>query len=184
MRSLMQKRFQKLFSLPEWVLVQKAQRGSKEAFGKLYELYVEKIYRYIFFRVNQDKHTAEDITEVVFIRAWEKLHMFRKGSFQAWLYTIARNAVIDHYRSDKPTAMLHENIAEETDHEEKVFLSIEVEKVMKSMQKLTEEQQEIITLKFINDMSNKEIAKILKKKEDAIRALQYRALQALREELS
>ena len=79
---------------------------------------------------------------------------------------------------------MHENIAEEKDHEEQVFLSLEIERVRQAMKKLTEEQQEVLTLKFINDMSYKEIAKILGKREDAVRAMQYRALQALREELA
>lgn len=184
MRSHIHKRFQKLLSLPEWVLVGKAQQGDKEAFGKLYELYVDKIYRYIFFRIGQERQKAEDITEIVFVRVWEKLDTFKTGNFQAWVYAIARNALIDHYRKDKPEAILHENIAEEKDHEEQVFLSLEIERVMQAMKKLTEEQQEVLTLKFINDMSYKEIAKILGKREDAVRAMQYRALQALREELA
>jgi len=179
---LFQHRFQKLFAFPEWVLIHQAQKGNRDAFGKLYELYVEKIYRYIFFRVQQDKHTAEDITEIVFLRAWEKLHLLQTGSFQAWIYTLARHAIVDHFRKHKNTVELHEQIATD-DEEEKIFRSLEMERVMECMKLLTQEQQEILTLKFINDLPNKEIAKILRKREDALRALQYRALQSLREKL-
>src|SRR3990172_3766788 len=81
--------------------VHQAKSGDADAFARLYDAYVERVYRYIFFRVADDQ-TAEDLTSLVFLRVWEHLSRYRlDGSFLAWLYTIARNAVIDHYRTRK-----------------------------------------------------------------------------------
>ena len=178
-------KFQKL-PIAEWLLVQQVKSGNKEAFGTLYSFYLDKIYRYIFFRVNQSTEIAEDLTEVSFVKAWEKIDLYKKegGSFSSWLYTIARNTVIDHFREqNRLTSLPDEQIDDGNDTEEKMLITFELERVQEAMKDLTVEQQEIITLKFINDMSNKEIAVFLGKNEDAIRALQYRALQELRKRL-
>jgi len=175
------KRFQK-FLIPEWILVKQAKLGDREAFGKLYQFYIDKIYRYVFFRVNQEKPLAEDITADIFIKAWEKIEQFTTGSFQAWLYKIARNTVIDFYRQDKKHIVLEEAIVDEkANYEEEIFTKFEIERVKAALCLLTPEQQEIITLKFIEDVSNAQIANILGKREDAIRALQHRAIKALQE---
>jgi len=184
MRALV-KKFQKL-PISEWILIQKVKRGNKEAFGTLYSFYLEKIYRYIFFKVNQEIQLAEDLTEVTFLKAWEKIEQYKQegGTFSSWIYTIARNTVIDHFREHNRLTNLQENHIDETQSmEEKIFDTIEVGRIQEAMQYLTDEQQEIITMKFINDMSNKEIAVILGKKEEAIRAMQYRGLQELRKRL-
>ncbi|MDE2588202.1 MAG: sigma-70 family RNA polymerase sigma factor [Patescibacteria group bacterium] len=178
-------KFQKL-PISEWILVQKVKLGDKEAFGTLYSFYLDKIFRYIFFRVNQQMEVAEDLTEVSFIKAWEKIDLYKKegGSFSSWIYTIARNTVIDYFREhNRLTSLSEDQIDGENNAEEKIMITFEIERVQEAMKYLTVEQQEIITLKFINDMSNKEIAIFLGKKEDAIRALQYRALQELRKRL-
>lgn len=188
MSRLITKGFQTFALLPEWILIQRAKLGEKEAFGKLYELYVDRLYRYCFFRVGNNRELAEDLVQSSFIKAWEKIDTFgkglpagRQGSFQAWLYTITRNTLVDHIRSDKQNVSIDETFADEKQElEEHVHKKMEVEKVMKAVKYLTDEQQELIILKFIEDLSNKEIAKILGKKEDAIRAMQYRALQELR----
>ncbi|MDE2026743.1 MAG: sigma-70 family RNA polymerase sigma factor, partial [Patescibacteria group bacterium] len=126
------------------------------------------------------------LTEVSFIKAWEKIDLYKKegGSFSSWIYTIARNTVIDYFREhNRLTSLSEDQIDGENNAEEKIMITFEIERVQEAMKYLTVEQQEIITLKFINDMSNKEIAIFLGKKEDAIRALQYRALQELRKRL-
>ena len=180
------RRFQKL-SISEWILVQQVKRGDKEAFGALYELYIEKIYRYIFFRVHQHVAVAEDLTEVVFVKAWQKIDMYNKtgGSFSSWLYSIARNTVIDHFRSSarQNVVLTDDHIDEQKNVEHEVYVKFELERIQEALRFLTDEQQEIITFKFVNELSNKEIAKLLNKKEDAIRAMQYRALQELRKRL-
>ena len=184
MRALV-KKFQRL-PISEWILIQKVKQGDKEAFGTLYSFYLDKIFRYIFFRVNQIEPVAEDLTEVSFLKAWEKIEQYKKtgGSFSSWLYTIARNTVIDHFREQNRLSSLPDtHIDDKQNVEETMFITFEIERVQEAMKYLTAEQQEIITLKFINDMSNKEISVFLGKNEDAIRALQYRALQELRKRL-
>ena len=81
----------------EATLVRQAKTGDSDSFGTLYDAYLERIYRFVYFRV-EDQQTAEDITSQVFLKAWENLGRFQIGGtpFLAWLYTIAHNAVIDH----------------------------------------------------------------------------------------
>jgi len=167
-------------------LVHEAQAGDAESFARLYDAYMERVYRFIYFRVSDDQ-TAEDITSQVFLRAWEHLSRYRlDGSFLAWLYTIARNAVIDHYRTRKPVVSIEEAIPLATDGptlDDQAELHFEAETVRFAMQVLTEEQQQVISLKFIAGFSTEEIARKMGKRAGAIRALQMRALHALAKEL-
>ena len=166
------------------LLVHKAKRGNKEAFGKLYLKYLDSIFRYVFFKVNQDRLQAEDLTQTVFFKAWEKLDNFDEDGvgFRAWIYKIAHNLVIDHYRDRKHKVELNEAIPDESQSvEEKVFQESESKNLLRAIEQLSEEQREVITMKFIEGMSNKEISKILNKNKDAIRALQHRALRALKQ---
>ena len=184
MRGLIQ-RFQTLTLLPDWILVQQAKLGEKEAFGRLYEKYLDRLYRYVFYRCDQRKELAEDLVQTVFIKAWEKIELFDKGSFQAWLYTIARNTLIDHIRVQKVQEQLDENMMDEKKSiEEQAHTTLQVDQVMQHLSLLTEEQQEVVLLRFVNELSYKEIAQALDKKEDAVRALQYRALKELRERMN
>lgn len=172
----------------EQQLVLQAQAGNAEAFGQLYDAYMERIYRFIYFRV-EDQQTAEDLTSQVFLRAWNNLDRFRLGKtpYLAWLYTIAHNAVIDHYRTRKPTAALDDVRLSQPDHAESVENNIDFEVEMQSikvaMQTLTDDQQQVLTLKFIEGMTNDQIARHLGKREGAVRALQMRGLRALARQL-
>src|ERR1044071_6299092 len=89
-------------AVSELKLIRFSQQGDRDAFGCLYETYLDRIHRYIYFRV-MDPEVAEDITSLVFLRAWEKLETFQSGRspFAGWLYRIAHNAIIDHYRTRK-----------------------------------------------------------------------------------
>lgn len=132
--------------------------------------------------------TAEDLTSQVFLKAWENLKRYRpNGPFLAWLYTIARNTVIDNYRTRKQTVSLDE-AAPIASHDEKlddhIELQFEMQSLQAAMQYLTEDQQEVLTLKFIADFDTSQIARRMRKSEGAIRALQMRALQALARTLS
>ncbi len=184
MPRLFTKGFQAL-SLPlEWILLKRAKLGEKEAFGKLYEMYLDRIYRFIFFKVRQDRLLAEDLTAEVFVKAWLHLSSFKKGSFQAWLYTIARNRVIDHIRTAHQHVELDDSLADQKESvEDTVIRALTAEQIMEGLQELSEEQREIIILRFVQDLSYKEIATITQKKEEAIRALQYRALKQLRKNI-
>jgi RNA polymerase sigma factor, sigma-70 family len=169
-------------------LVLQAQAGNSEAFGQLYDAYMERIYRFVYFRV-EDQQTAEDITSQVFLKAWSNLDRFQfsRTPYLAWLYTIAHNAVIDHYRTRKVTTALDDVQLSQPDHSEAVEndidLTVEMRSVKSALQTLTDDQQRVLTLKFIEGMSNNEIARHLGKREGAIRALQMRGLQALAKQL-
>ena len=169
-------------------LVLQAQDGNSEAFGQLYDAYMERIYRFVYFRV-EDQQTAEDITSQVFLKAWSNLDRFQfsRTPYLAWLYTIAHNAVIDHYRTRKVTTALDDVQLSQPDHSElvenEIDLSVEMRSVKTALQSLTDDQQKVLTLKFIEGMSNNEIARQLGKREGAIRALQMRGLQALAKQL-
>jgi RNA polymerase sigma-70 factor, ECF subfamily len=169
-------------------LVQQAQAGNSEAFGQLYDAYMERIYRFVYFRV-EDQQTAEDITSQVFLKAWSNLDRFQfsRTPYLAWLYTIAHNAVIDHYRTRKVTTALDDVQLSQPDHSElvenEIDLTAEMRSVKTALQSLTDDQQKVLTLKFIEGMSNNEIARHLGKREGAIRALQMRGLQALAKQL-
>jgi RNA polymerase sigma-70 factor (ECF subfamily) len=169
-------------------LVLQAQAGNSEAFGQLYDAYMERIYRFVYFRV-EDQQTAEDITSQVFLKAWSNLDRFyfSRTPYLAWLYTIAHNAVIDHYRTRKVTTALDDVQLSQPDHSEvvenQIDLSVEMQSVKSALRTLTDDQQKVLTLKFIEGMSNNEIARHLGKREGAIRALQMRGLQALARQL-
>jgi RNA polymerase sigma-70 factor (ECF subfamily) len=169
-------------------LVLQAQDGNSEAFGQLYDAYMERIYRFVYFRV-EDQQTAEDITSQVFLKAWSNLDRFQfsRTPYLAWLYTIAHNAVIDHYRTRKVTTALDDVQLSQPDHSElvenEIDLTAEMQSVKTALQSLTDDQQKVLTLKFIEGMSNNEIARHLGKREGAIRALQMRGLQALAKQL-
>lgn len=167
----------------ETVLVRKAKSGNAEAFGALYDAYVERVYRYIYFRVTDDQ-TTEDLTSQVFLKAWEHLDRYKPGGspFIAWLYTIARNAVIDYYRTRKQTVPLEEVGAlavEEEALDDRMERQFDVYILRTGLQQLTEEQQQVLTLKFMAKLTTEEVARIMGKREGAIRALQMRALQTL-----
>ena len=170
-------------------LVLQAQDGDAEAFGRIYDAYVERIYRFVFFRVD-DQQTAEDITSQVFLKAWSNLDRFQFSHtpYIAWLYTIAHNTVIDHYRTRKVTTALEDVQLSQPDYaeavENQIDLSVEMKTIKTAMRDLTEDQQQVLSLRFIEGMSNSEIAQQLGKREGAIRALQMRGLQALAKQLA
>lgn len=164
-------------------LVQRARTGDSEAFGRLYERSLDRVYRYIYFRVSDDD-TAEDLTSKVFLKAWENLPRFKAGSspFIAWLYTIAHNAVIDHYRTKRQTAPLDDILSlPDSDPlpDEQYDSRSDAQALRESLKQLTGLQRDVVTMKLIDGMNTEEIAKRLHKSCGAIRALQMRGLQAL-----
>lgn len=165
-------------------LVQRAVSGDAEAFASLYEVYADRVYRFIFFRVGESR-LAEDLTSQTFLKAWESVgrYQIRGLPFGAWLFRIARNKVIDNYRVSKETVSLEAALSTQPDPhgwvDEKVEGLLEVEHLRVALRRLTEDQRQVLTLKFIEGLSTKEISQILGKQEGAIRALQMRGLQAL-----
>lgn len=164
-------------------LVQRALSGEERAFSKLYDLYFAKIYRFIYYRVNH-REAAEDLAAETFIRVWEKLGEIEEPrSFSGWLYQIARNLVIDYYRSRRPTLDLTilENILEyESKIIEQADLDFQEKALLKALNKLSPNEALVIKLKFLDELENHEIAKILNKSEGAIRVIQHRAILELK----
>ena len=172
----------KLNLFTEGILVIKARKKNKNAFARLYLAHVDSVYRYIFFRVGQDNNLAEDITQDVFLKAWDKISDLKadKLNFRAWIFAIAHNRLIDHYRKDKGEKKLFETIPDEKKTDEVVLKKLDNEGLFKALNKLPTLQKDALIMKYIEGISNKEIAKILNKKEDAVRAIHYRALKKLK----
>ncbi|MFZ5559894.1 MAG: RNA polymerase sigma factor [Patescibacteria group bacterium] len=170
-------------------IVKKAKRGDEKAFSYLYEYYISPIFRFIYFRIKSYEE-AEDLTQAVFLKAWNALPNYqqKKNPFSSWLYTIARNTIIDYWKKRKEWKI--SDLARDTikDSRRPIYDLIEEEEdfrvVKEAISLLSEDQQEVIILKFIEELSNKEIAKIMNKKEDAIRQLQSRAIKSLKEYLN
>jgi RNA polymerase sigma-70 factor (ECF subfamily) len=155
------------------------------AFGELYDRFVERVYRYLYFRTGRHPE-AEDLTEQVFLKAWEAIGRYRwQGRpFLAWLYRLAHNAHIDHVRSQKPTTSLNNDaapieLASPTAGVE-LARALDADVLGRAVSELTADQQQVIVMKFIEGLDNEQIARIMDKREGAIRALQMRALLSLR----
>ena len=164
-------------------LIRKAIAGNEVAFGQIYDLYFEKLYRFVFYRVNH-REIAEDLVAEIFIRVWHKISEIKdSAAFRGWVFQIARNIVIDHYRTKKIHVDLStlENVLEYEDNLiDRTDLSFQQKEFIEALRKLTDEQQVVIKLKFFDDLDNHEISKILNKSEGAIRVIQHRAIHELK----
>jgi RNA polymerase sigma-70 factor, ECF subfamily len=168
-------------------IVTRAQQGDADAFGQLYDRYVDVVYRYIQYRVSSTA-LAEDLTSETFLRALRRItsYTWQGRDFGAWLVTIARNLIADHYKSGKyrlevATSDLVEAGADRREEgpENEVLASLTNEVLLEAVKQLNAEQQECIALRFLQGMSVAETAQIMGKNEGAIKALQYRAVKSL-----
>lgn len=167
-------------------LVERASGGDVNAFGKLYDIYLDQIYRYVFYRA-KDRMVAEDLSQQVFVKAWEAISKFewRGKPFSAWLFRIAHNHLVDYYRSSEKDARMQKQISVDIDDpQQETEQKLMQEELLKAVAHLTLQQQEVIILKFVEGLENREIAEIMGKKEGAIRVMQMRALSALRQKLN
>ena len=167
-------------------LVERAAGGDIEAFGELYSIYLDRIYRYVFYQV-KDKMTAEDITEDVFIKAWKVIDSCkgRGETFSPWLYRIAHNQVIDILRSRRKQLLADmETVDKVSGPELEVEGKLERQELLGMIAYLPEAQRQVIILKFFEGQDNFEIGQIMGKKQGAIRILQMRALSTLRKDIS
>ncbi len=162
-------------------LVQRAKDGDKLAFAALYDRYQPPVFSYVYYRVD-DQALAEDLTSEVFVRMVAKIHTYHATSpLLAWLYTIARNLITDHYRQASRVSPLNERTAMSThDPTEEVHRRIREAELRTALKRLNEEQRQVVILKFIERRSNVQIATLLGKTEGAVKSLQHRALDALR----
>lgn len=167
-------------------LLQRAKHYDIEALAAIYDHYEAKIYSYIYHRVGNPT-VAQDLTSQVFLRMLEAVQNERawKSSFSGWLYRIAHNLVVDHYRrrgratqvsfDDLPTL-----IAKSDDPEQAAVRSMAAEALRSAINRLTEEQAQVVTLRFLEGLSIAEVAAAMGKTEGAVKALQYRAVMSLR----
>ena len=166
-------------------LVEAAQGGETEAFGRLYDHYSDTVYRYIYYRVGSTA-TAEDLTSETFLRALRRIGTFtwQGRDFGAWLVTIARNLVADHFKSSRfrlevtTGEMLDANEVARSP-EDSVLEQLSNEALLTAVRKLNPQQQECVTLRFLQGLSVAETARVMGKNEGAIKTLQYRAVRTL-----
>ncbi|MFD9463133.1 ECF subfamily RNA polymerase sigma factor, BldN family [Streptomyces sp. NPDC060027] len=166
-------------------LVEQAQAGDPDAFGQLYDRYSDTVYRYIYYRVG-GKETAEDLTSETFLRALRRIASFtwQGRDFGAWLVTIARNLVVDHFKSSRfrlevTTGELFDAAGVECSPEDRVLEAFWNMALLDAVRRLTPQQQECATLRFLQGLPVAETARVMGKNEGAVRALQYRAVRGL-----
>lgn len=167
-------------------LIAQAQAGDVEAFGEIYRRYSEAIYLFINSRVGS-KRDAEDLTEIVFLQAFEALERYeeRGAPFSAYLYRIARNQVIDHYRAEEPVEPLTDldwRYGQDPLAEKKVIDQEQAEKIKIALAKLPDHYQEVIRLRLLVGMPTKQVAEWMDREPSTIRVIQHRALNALRKQ--
>jgi RNA polymerase sigma-70 factor (ECF subfamily) len=178
--------------MPDWQdiddvqLIVLAKDGEADAFGELYERYVQTIFRFVYVRLD-DRRDAEDLTEEVFLRVWQSLPNYREQGvpFLAFLFRIARNAVIDFYRSSKSSA--HQESIEDnplqdlrSDPGEQAITNLEHQELRRILDTMREDYRMVLVLRFLSELSPEETAQVMGRSTGAVRVLQHRALSALR----
>ncbi|WP_249714307.1 ECF subfamily RNA polymerase sigma factor, BldN family [Rhizomonospora bruguierae] len=172
-----------------WALVERAQAGEAEAFGLIYDRYVDTVFRFVYFRVG-NRQLAEDLTSDTFLRALKRIGSFtwQGRDLGAWLVTIARNLVADHFKSGRYRLEVTTGDVLDADREDRgpegspeaaVVDHITNVALLTAVKQLNPEQQECIVLRFLQGFSVAETAQAMGKNEGAIKALQYRAVRAL-----
>lgn len=166
-------------------LIKNAIDGEASAFGLLYDRYQPKIYRFIYLKVSH-REEAEDLTHQVFLSAWEKIENFQfkenSSYFSGWLYQIARNKIIDHYRTRKNNSDISKiQIIDEKNRPENAFeKNLNIKKVKHAISLLNANEQDVIIMRFVEELSPKEISKALDKSEVSVRIIQHRAIKKLK----
>ena len=177
-------------SVDEAALLERAKAFEADALGLVYDRYSGRIYNYIYHRVG-NPNLAEDLTGQVFVRMLEAIQNQRawQSSFSGWLYRIAHNLVVDHYRRNKQATQISLDDAPDLpsqrgDPVEAAAKVLTQEHLQDAIGQLTPEQAQVIVLRFLQGLSIAEAAQVMEKTEGAIKALQYRAVIALREILT
>lgn len=166
-------------------IIRQAQDGNPEYFGLLYDHYLTPIYRFVFLKIGRRDET-QDLVHEVFLSAWKNIDDFdqRGFPFSSWLYRIARNKVIDYYRTRKPSTTLDEVDEERIKLmpaiEKQIDADIDFKLIQGAIRQLNEEQQTVVLMRFVEEISYPEIAAFLEKSEGAVRLIQHRAIQNLK----
>ena len=170
-------------------LVERAQKRDRRALEELYLLHFERIYTYLHMSVG-NRHDAEDLTNQTFIRMLESIDRFewRKAPLSSWLFRIAHNLAIDHFRAGRRCRPEEEpdepEETRESSAEEEALHAIGRKSMLDMIERLSHDQRQVLALKFVFDFSNRETASILGKTEGAVKSLQHRALASLQRELA
>jgi RNA polymerase sigma-70 factor (ECF subfamily) len=170
-------------------LVARGQQGDRDALEELYLIHFDRIYSYLHVSVG-NRHDAEDLTTQTFLKMLEKIGSFKWQSapFSAWLFRIAHNLAMDHFRSRRrwqPEEEVPEPPGEEEPSAELLAMhTIGRESMLKLIERLSPEQQQVLTLKFVFNFANADVATILEKTEGAIKSLQHRALASLQKQIA
>lgn len=164
-------------------LVEECQKGNVKAFGELYDIFFPQIHKYVYYKVGKEQ--VEDLVSTIFLKAWSNIKKYRRSSFpfSSWLFRIAHNTVIDHYRTHREFYELEEKIVDDESLNPALFTDqkLNSERVHHALRKIGKPYQDVILLKFMNDLPNSEIARVLNTNETNVRTLQFRALKKLRE---
>lgn len=168
----------------EHTLLERARAYDADALGELYDQYAPLIYAYLYRRVH-DAQLAEDLTSEVFVRVLQAIQseQFWHTSFRGWLYRIAHNLVVDHYRKQPPVPMLalDEQLVAAQDEPDSVLAEkLSHQRLLAAISHLTPDQQQVLVLRFGEQMAAREVAEVMGKSVGAVEALQHRALAALR----
>ena len=172
----------------ESTLVTRATERDHDAFSQLYTIYFDRIYRYVRLKLGNAVE-AEDITSSVFFNAWRTISAFspqRESSFAAWLFRLAHNAVVDRFRSMREMVSLDAAEMRPTMYtvlpgpEAQVERKFTIYELSAALAQLTEEQREVVLLRFVEGLSAREVGDIMGKQEGAVRGMQFRAIEALR----
>jgi RNA polymerase sigma-70 factor, ECF subfamily len=179
----------KVLGEDEIQILDRAIKQDKEAFSCLYDANVDIVYRHIYYRI-ADQHLAEDITQEVFIKAWKAIRNYvrTEAPFKAWLLTIARNSLNNYYKKHKKTISIEEGQFNEPvapgSLEESTELKFDRKSIRDAIAQLKGDKQKVILMHFIDGFSYCEISQILNKTEGAIRIIQFRALNELKQLLA
>jgi RNA polymerase sigma-70 factor, ECF subfamily len=172
----------------EDIIVQRAQKQDSEALTQIYEAYFDKIYRYLVVRIRNEIE-AEDLTQQVFVKVLQSISTYKnKGvPFSSWIYRIAHNQMVDFMRhqNKKSTVDIGDlQLPDEGDDPQQVMEDqVDIDELKRATRRLTESQQEVLSLRFAGELSIAECAKVMGKSEGAIKALQHSAVQALKKAL-
>lgn len=167
-------------------LVDRSKDGDADAFGELYDRFQPEILRYLTHRT-RDADAAEDLAQQVFLKAWQAIPRYqrRKGvPFKAWLYRMAHNQMVDHFRQLRPTADIDGiEVPEAPEAEQRVLVREANERLQSALERLSEDHRQVLVLRFLMEKSAREIGEVMGRKEGTVRGLQMRALKALRVEI-
>ena len=180
---LLKPQVEKSVKQDEEALVKRAAAGDTDAFADLYEQYLDRLFRYFYYRIGH-REDAEDLTEQVFLKAWQAIGAYdcRGLPFSAWVFRIAHNLLIDHRRTRRETAPLDEGLEIEDERNgpgELMVRKAEVQALSRALSRLSSVEQSVVALRFIEGLDHRSVAGVIGKSEVATRSIQMRALDRL-----